>query len=203
MGGMCLGSLLFTRVISARRHPLRVYAALELGIGGFGLLVLWAIPLVDRLYAAVAVHGLSGVLPRAVAAAVCLIPPTLLMGASLPAVARWVKSDSDGVRWLGWLYGANIAGAIVGSLAAGFYLLRVYDMPTATYAAVAINLAIALISLLAARRTPYFPPNEAATESAASKLPGRGPVTSLFIVPLRFPECPHSEPRSSGRAFFR
>jgi predicted membrane-bound spermidine synthase len=39
MGGMCLGSWLLARVVSARRHPLRVYAALELGIGVIGLLV--------------------------------------------------------------------------------------------------------------------------------------------------------------------
>jgi spermidine synthase len=152
MGGMCLGSLLFARIVRPGRHPLRVYAALELGIGVFGLLVLWAIPLVDRLYAAVAVHGLPGILLRAVAAAVCLIPPTLLMGASLPAVARWVEADAAGVAWMGRLYAANIAGAIVGCLAAGFYLLQVYDMPAATYCAVAINLAGAAAAWGLARR---------------------------------------------------
>ena len=35
MGGMCLGSLLLPRLVSARHHPLRVYAFLELGIGAF------------------------------------------------------------------------------------------------------------------------------------------------------------------------
>ena len=33
MGGMCLGSLLLPRLIGTALHPLRVYAALELGIG--------------------------------------------------------------------------------------------------------------------------------------------------------------------------
>ena len=33
MGGMCLGSFLLPRFISARHHPLRVYGFLELGIG--------------------------------------------------------------------------------------------------------------------------------------------------------------------------
>ena len=41
MGGMCLGSLLLSRLISARQHPLRVYAVLELGIGVLGLLILF------------------------------------------------------------------------------------------------------------------------------------------------------------------
>src|SRR5688572_18543533 len=50
MGGMCLGSLLLPRVISARLNPLRVYALLELGIGLAGLAVLAAIPAVGQLY---------------------------------------------------------------------------------------------------------------------------------------------------------
>src|SRR6266481_4909869 len=50
MGGMCLGSLLLSRMISARHHPLRVYAALEAGIGLFAQLILFGMPLVGGLY---------------------------------------------------------------------------------------------------------------------------------------------------------
>src|SRR3982075_1385407 len=46
MGGMCLGSLALPRLVSARHHPLRVYACLELGIGIIGITVLLAMPLV-------------------------------------------------------------------------------------------------------------------------------------------------------------
>ena len=52
MGGMCLGSIALARVVSPRRHPLRVYAAIELGIGICGLLILFGMPYLDRLYAA-------------------------------------------------------------------------------------------------------------------------------------------------------
>src|SRR6516162_4068900 len=88
MGGMCLGSLLLPRWISPRAHPLRVYAALELGIGLIGVTVLFAMPLAGTLYSAWVGHGLAGYLLRGVVAAVCLLPPTLLMGATLPAIAR-------------------------------------------------------------------------------------------------------------------
>ena len=50
MGGMCLGGLAAPRVISPKRHPLRVYAALELGIGIIGVAELFLIPLVGRVY---------------------------------------------------------------------------------------------------------------------------------------------------------
>jgi spermidine synthase len=127
MGGTCLGSLILPRLVSARRNPLRVYAAIELGIGVCGPLVLLLMPFVG-----------TGLL-----AAACLLPPTLLMGMTLPALARQV-----GVSWLGLLYGCNIAGAVVGCLVSGFYLLREYDVATATYAAVALNTAVAVVALM-------------------------------------------------------
>src|ERR1041384_1118652 len=52
----------------------------------------------------------------------------LLAAATLPAVARFVEATPQGVSWLGFFYGGNIAGAVFGSLLAGFYLLRLYDM---------------------------------------------------------------------------
>jgi spermidine synthase len=155
MGGMCLGSLLLPRYVSAREHPLRVYAIIEGGIGVCGLLVLLILPLLDHVYAAIGGHGFFGILLRAVIAAICLLPPTLLMGASLPAIARYVESSPRGVSWLGFFYGGNIAGAVFGCLLAGFYLLRVYDMPTATYVAAAINAGVAFLSYRLSTRTPY------------------------------------------------
>ena len=60
MGGMCLSSAFFARVVAARHHPLRVYALLELGIGVFGLLELYGVPWVGRLYVAGASEGMLG-----------------------------------------------------------------------------------------------------------------------------------------------
>ena len=157
MGGMCLGSLLLPRYVSARSHPLRVYAIIEGGIGVCGLLVLLTLPLLDHLYATIGGSGLFGILMRALVAAVCLLPPTLLLGASFPAIARYVESSPRGVSRLGYFYGGNIAGAVCGCLFAGFYLLRVYDMPTATYVAVAINVAVAVLSYRLSTRTHYEP----------------------------------------------
>ena len=155
MGGMCLGSLLLPRMISARRHPLHVYAILEAGIGLFALLILVGMPLVGGLYTAWAGGGVAGIVLRAIAAGVCLLPPTVMMGATLPAISRWVKATPEGVSWLGFFYGGNIAGGVLGSLAAGFYLLRQHDVMVATLVGVAINVAVALIAYFLAGRTQY------------------------------------------------
>src|SRR6185295_7196829 len=157
MGGMCVGSLALARLIPARRHPLRVYALLELGIGIFGIIVLFGVPAVAQLYGPVAGHGLPGILLRGAVGAVCLLPPTFLMGATLPAIARWIEMTPQGISWLGFFYGGNIAGAVFGCLLAGFYLLRVYDMATATYVAVAINVTVALIAFAIASGSKYQP----------------------------------------------
>ena len=112
MGGMCLGSFLLPRVVSPEAHPLRVYAWLEIGIGAMGLLILFGMPIVGGAYTAWAGSGVTGILLRGVAAGICLLPPTLLMGATLPAIARWVEQTPDGVAWLGFFYGGNTAGAV-------------------------------------------------------------------------------------------
>ena len=158
MGGMCLGSLLLPRWVSARHHPLRVYACLELGIGVLGVVVLFVVPTIGGVYTTIAGTGQASLFLRAIVAGVCLLPPTILMGATLPAIARWVETTPAGVSWLGYFYGGNLAGAVMGCLLAGFYLLRVFDMPTATYVAVGLNAAVALLALGIARATPYTPP---------------------------------------------
>jgi spermidine synthase len=154
MGGLCVGSVGLPRLGFARRHPLRIYAVLELGIALCGVLVLVGIPYIDRVYVAGAEHGLPGMLLRGLICAVCLLPPTVLMGASLPAIVRWVESTPRGVSWWGLLYGGNTVGAVFGCLLAGFYLLRIYNTATATYVAAAINVVVAAISLGLAARTP-------------------------------------------------
>src|SRR5262249_50821981 len=146
MGGMCLGSLALPRFVSPRHHPLAVYALLEVGLGVLGVAVLFGMPFVIDLYSEAAGEGLSSVLVRGLTCAACLLPPTVLMGATLPAVARWVEATPRGVSWLGLFYGGNIAGAVLGCLLAGFYLLRVHDMETATYVAAAVNGGVALLS---------------------------------------------------------
>jgi len=149
MGGLCIGSIWFPR-IRWTQHPLRIYAAIECGLALFAVLVQFALPLLNRVYIAGAEHGLPGMLLRGLLAAVCMLPPTILMGASLPVVTRWIKTTPEGVAWWGYLYAGNTAGAVFGCLFAGFYLLRVYNMATATWVAAGINVCVAAISYLLA-----------------------------------------------------
>ena len=173
MGGLCVGSILLPRYVPSRIHPFKVYSVLEFGIGALGLLVLVGVPLVARLYAVTApdamTGGLVGLILRGVVVGACLVPPTMLMGGSFPAIARWLQTSPEGVSWMGLLYSANIAGAVVGSLASGFYLLRIYDMATATYVAVAINLAVGTVAFLLASQADYTKSRETVAHARAAR----------------------------------
>ncbi len=176
MGGMCIGSVGLSYVVPARLHPLRVYAVLELTIGLLGVAVLLALPWVDALYRAIGGAGMGGLAARAFLCALFLLPPTILMGATLPAIARWVEATPKGVSWLGFFYGGNIAGAVFGSLLAGFFLLRVHDTAVATYTAAAINLGVAAVGLLLAELEAHQPNSDADDPAAASVPLGAWPV---------------------------
>jgi spermidine synthase len=149
MGGMALGSWLLPRLVSPRLHPLRVVAALEAGIGLFGLIIPLALPIVQQIYLVLPTHG---VLLRAMVCVVVLTPPTMLMGATLPAISRWCSGGRQAAN-VGLLYMANLAGATAGTVLAGFYLLRVYDTVVATAVAVTLNLLIAIACVALARHS--------------------------------------------------
>jgi spermidine synthase len=177
MGGICIGSIALPRLKLFDQNPLRVYADLEFGIAFFGVAVTLAMPLVTRVYIIGAEHGMTGMLLRGAVAAVCMLPSTILMGASLPAIVRGIESTPRGVSWWALLYGSNTAGAVFGCLFAGFYLLRIYSMATASYVAVAINILVAAISfLLAGNDSSGAGANSATSSGRNIQLPLNWPV---------------------------
>ncbi len=148
MGGMCIGSMSLPYLVPRSWHPLRVYAVLEAAIGLWALGLIEWLPQLDRWYSLWAGQANHGAFGRAVLATICLVPPTIFMGATLPAIARYVEQKPSGVTWLGFFYGGNIVGAVLGCLAAGFFLLRLYDMPTASSFGMAINGAAAALAMV-------------------------------------------------------
>jgi len=177
MGGMCAGSLLFPAVVSPKHHPLRVYALLEFTIGVIGVALLFALPALGNVYAESVGYGSAGILLRAAVCAAGLLPPTILMGATLPALARWMETSRIGVSRLGFFYGANIAGAVLGTLLAGFYLLRIYDTHIATYFAVVLNMVVAALAFVLSGNAPYTP----AASTRSGKVEG-GSRSGVYIV---------------------
>ncbi len=183
MGGMGLGSLVYLRWRGRFGHPLRIYAQLELLIAVFALLVLYVLPWAGGLYTAMGGGGFRGILLRGLFCAIFLLPPTMAMGATLPAAAGWLRSTPEGVSRAGFYYSANIAGGVIGCLTAGFFLLRVYDIHTATYVGVVLNLIVGGAAWMLSRVTPDIPPEPAAAPAAAAPTRGwRDPHVAVFLA---------------------
>lgn len=179
MGGMCLGSVGYPKLIDSRRNPLKTYAVLELLIALCGLAILVILPAIGRMYWSHSGSGYASVAVRGVLALFVLLPPTVLMGATLPAIARGVKTTPSGLSRLGFAYGANTFGAVLGSLLAGFYLLRVHDVSVATYAAAGLNLIVAGVALYLSRQ-----PTVAPAAVAEEHLPAdpTTPPTAVYVA---------------------
>jgi spermidine synthase len=153
MGGLALGSYGIGRVVDRHPNPVRVYAYLEAGIGLCGL----AIPLVFRaiqpLYVVLATlledRFLLFNFARAVLISLPLLVPTILMGGTVPAIARYLVRQKERVGWnVGLLYAVNTFGAVAGCAVAGFALIRYLGLANTSHTAVAVNLGIAGILLL-------------------------------------------------------
>jgi hypothetical protein len=76
------------------------------------------------------------------------------------------------LAWLGYFYAGNIAGAVAGSLLAGLYLLRFYDVSVGTYAAVGLNVTVAAIAWLLAGQTAGAPAFDALDTPPIARAPG-------------------------------
>ncbi|HSL54556.1 MAG TPA: hypothetical protein VK868_09185, partial [Pyrinomonadaceae bacterium] len=121
MGGLALGSALAGKLARKIRKPLSTYGVMEIGIAVYALLVPFLFRWIDDLYALIWQQFQPGYftfsLWRFVLSGLVLLVPTTLMGATLPVLAAaFVRSsDSNSVTKL---YACNLAGAILGTLAA-------------------------------------------------------------------------------------
>lgn len=158
MAGLGLGAWLFGAAADRSRAPLKLYAYLELGIGLYALVLPTLITASMPVYARLARH-LEGdpallLLVRVALGFLLLLVPTILMGGTLPVLIRYVGRSLERFGAdLGILYGANLAGAVVGTLAAGFVLIHRFGVQGASMVAVAGNLLVGLAALLWAGRT--------------------------------------------------
>jgi spermidine synthase len=148
LGGLALGAWALGAWIDRVRSPLRTYALIELGIGAYAVAFPTLIEAATGVYVAVA-PPFAGSLPlltlmRAGLAFLVVVPPTVLMGATLPLMCRFVDRRAVALgRDLGQLYAYNTLGAAAGALLAGFVLLGSLGLRGANLAAAGLNLAVA------------------------------------------------------------
>ena len=158
MGGLALGSFYFGRKIDeSTQSPLRIYALLEAGIGAFCLVWPLILAALSAIYVLIHRNVTSEFytlsLIRFVLTFGVLLIPSTLMGGTLPVLTRFfVKRLEQLGTNIGILYALNTFGAVIGTVAAGFFLIEALGIRWTLGIGIAINFAVAAIALVLARK---------------------------------------------------
>jgi spermidine synthase len=179
MGGLALGSALAGRFAQRIRKPLSVYGSMEVLIALYALLVPLLFRLIDHVYALIWQQLQPGYftfsLWRFALSGVVLLVPTSLMGATLPVLAvALVRSSGRDSNSVTRLYACNLAGAILGTLAAGFVLLPRLGVRFTIAVAATLNIIVGVIAILLQRRAQTQTEVAAKVEDSAVVDDGRG-----------------------------
>lgn len=190
MAGLALGSFLGAR-ISRGRSKLIVYAAMELAVGACALGSTWImreLPTTFR-WAITALGDGEGALmaSRFMLSALVLIPPTTLMGTTLPLLSGLLAGRGDAGA-TGRLYAANTFGAVSGVLATGFAMIPMLGEVATVAGAAFLNVAVGAACLLGRERlTATLTRDPASVTSGEPAQPEPTPAEPAGVVPRASP----------------
>src|SRR6476620_3950270 len=157
-GGMAIGAFIGGRVADRVRRPLRLYGLFEVVLAAVVIATPLTFRLINEVYRGI-YPSLEGS-PQALAlvrmglAVLALAPATVLMGATLPTLTRFLTRDGSLSRAFGRLYAANTIGAIVGTLVAGLVLIELLGLSGALAIGAACSATAGVAALLYARGQP-------------------------------------------------
>jgi spermidine synthase len=180
-GGVALGALLLGPPIDRSAQPARWYAGCEAVIGLWGLvLVYFMAPANDWL------QHLTGAQPAPAwqwAVTFCgtfllLLPATAAMGATLPAMERVLAQLRYRGAGIAALYAGNTFGAVVGVLAAAFWLVPQLGLTRTAAVCIVLNLFCAVTALRLAAGPAY------STTPATAQAVARGSLLLLAATGL-------------------
>jgi spermidine synthase len=182
--GLGLGNAIAARYVSRVRRPGRTYALLEVGVGLYALVSLAIVPGIAEAYGALGTDAgfATRTAVRFVLACVALLPPTMLMGATLPVLAR-ASDEGPWSRAVTGLYTSNTLGAVLGAAVAGFVLVPRFGTRATVVVGAVASFAAAGLAAAALRGASS---SASATDVAPSSVPaddtGAPGTTSLGLA---------------------
>lgn len=152
MSGMALGAWLGGYIADKVKKPLLYYAGIEAFIGLYAVITPFLFKVIQKIYV-ISVTGLSADDPyvtflRVALGVIVLGTPTILMGATLPIMFKYLKQlniQSDTA--ISRLYSANVIGAALGSFIGGYFFISAIGRIGATNLAAVFSLMIALYTI--------------------------------------------------------
>ncbi|MGQ0502336.1 MAG: spermidine synthase [Panacagrimonas sp.] len=169
-GGLAAGALLLGARIERSVHPERWYAACELLVALWAMLLLVAMaPLSDGIL------RLTGAEPSPQwqwwiafgSTSLMLLPATAAMGATLPAMARATAQPGVSLPSIPALYAGNTFGAVLGVLGIAFWLAPAWGLTRTAALCIVLNLACAGAALTLLRADGSRSRTQGATPTAS------------------------------------
>lgn len=191
MGGMAIGAWLGGKLAAGLTKPIQAYAVCELAIGLYCLMSPAIFAGLQQLYKFLGASALDqpGILLglRLVLGGLGLLIPTILMGMTLPILARHFEKRSTSLGYsVSLLYGANTIGAGIGALCAGYAIIPLLGIWKTTLLTVAMNFAVALLALELHKKagavTAYAPSLAKQPASATNKDSLRRGLLALAVL---------------------
>ncbi len=188
MGGLAIGSFLGGILADRLRSVVMAYGLAEIGIG---VIAIATYPLLTGLPYFIAEHRDSLSIPfygfnlwTFLIAMAILLPPTILMGFTLPFLARALTRTGKSAAFdLGALYSVNTLGAALGSLVAGFFLIAYLGVYNTLITAASINIIIGILAILFVRSKRGQGASISVDPEASEDDPAT-PVTSILREPI-------------------
>lgn len=188
MGGLGVGNALLARRLDEARRPLLWYAGLELLIAISAAISPMLIDLSRSVYVGLGGRSAMGeagaTVVRILLSILVLAIPTIAMGATFPAAAKFVTATGDtDRRWVGLIYGTNALGTVLGAALSTFFLLESLGIRHSLWSACAMNIVIAAVAAMISRRCP---PQEVVTRDAVASSEGASEAAGSEAVPAGF-----------------
>ena len=145
--GFALGSYVLRNFADKTKKPLLLFSILELGIGLYGLVILYLFDILPGIYLPLADVSGFQFIQFALIFLVLIIPSTLF-GATWPIVNKlYVNSNSLG-RDIGKLYSFNSFGSALGPILAGFILIPLLGIKATSVSVASLNIILGIVILI-------------------------------------------------------
>lgn len=148
MGGLAIGSALLGSRADRAAEPVRFYGRLELVIGLLAMATPLTFAAIEQVYILINARATLGfweaALLRFGLSSLLLLPPTIMMGGTLPVLSKvFLNASGDNTaRSISLLYFINTSGAVIGTIAAGMFLLQLMGIQALLIAGGLVNIGI-------------------------------------------------------------
>lgn len=176
MGGLAVGSWWWGKKSDETKNPLKIFAWLEISIGIYCLFYMPIFEQIKYLFVQTVVNNNLETVStevfflKIIASVSAILLPTILMGGTLPVLVKYLSGKIEEVgRNVSILYFINSFGAIIGSMAAGFYLIGEFGLTTSTHIGAILDIIVGVAVLLYFKLQKGHPHHELTKEDQADE----------------------------------